>query len=155
MTRPDAAHAETGWLIPQSINLPHLNTTGTITTAFDSKNCTNLDEIRAGSIIPVSISENQRGELVESTITRTLNTAGGKPGQGYQAARIGNAIRRLTPLECERLQAWPDNHTLHRADGTTQSDATRYHQIGNGITANVARWICDRINIAENHTPQQ
>lgn len=153
MTRPDAAHAEAGWLIPEAINLPHLNTTGTITTAFDSKNCTNLDEIRAGSILPVSISENQRGELVESTITRTLNTAGGKPGQGYQATRIGNAIRRLTPLECERLQGWPDNHTLHRADGTPQPDARRYHQIGNGITAPVAKWICERINIAENHPP--
>lgn len=197
MTRPDAAHAEAGWLIPEAVNLPHLNTTGTITTAFDSKNCTNLDEIRAGSIIPVSfalqpddrnagkgalravltdiaptiaasdgaktsdrglriayaVNENQRGELVENEIAGALSTGGGKPGQGHKVARIGNAIRRITPLECERLQGWPDNHTLHRADGTSQPDTTRYKQIGNGITANVAKWICERINIAENHTP--
>lgn len=42
-----------------------------------------------------------------------------------------NKIRRLTPLECERLQGFPDNHT----EGV--SDTQRYKQCGNSITVNV------------------
>ena len=42
-----------------------------------------------------------------------------------------NKIRRLTPIECERLQGFPDNHT----EGV--SDTQRYRQCGNSITVNV------------------
>lgn len=42
-----------------------------------------------------------------------------------------NKIRRLTPIECERLQGFPDNHT----EGV--SDTQRYRQMGNSITVNV------------------
>ena len=42
-----------------------------------------------------------------------------------------NKIRRLTPIECERLQGFPDNHT----EGV--SDSQRYKQMGNSITVNV------------------
>tara|TARA_R100001460_G_scaffold25408_1_gene51090 strand:- start:38 stop:874 length:837 start_codon:yes stop_codon:yes gene_type:complete len=42
-----------------------------------------------------------------------------------------NKIRRLTPIECERLQGFPDNHT----EGV--SDTQRYKQCGNSITVNV------------------
>lgn len=50
-------------------------------------------------------------------------------------------VRRLTPIECERLMGWPDNHTLHRADGKTNSDSTRYKMCGNGVASPVAEWI--------------
>ncbi len=59
-------------------------------------------------------------------------------------------VRRLTPVECERLMGWPDNHTLHRADGKTNSDTTRYKMCGNGIASPVAQWIAEQINLAEN-----
>jgi DNA (cytosine-5)-methyltransferase 1 len=59
-------------------------------------------------------------------------------------------VRRLTPVECERLMGWPDNHTLHRADGKTNSDTTRYKMCGNGVASPVARWIAEQIDIAEN-----
>lgn len=54
-------------------------------------------------------------------------------------------IRRLTPLECERLMGWPDNHTLYRADGKTNSDSTRYKMCGNGVASPVIKWIAGRI----------
>ena len=59
-------------------------------------------------------------------------------------------VRRLTPIECERLMGWPDNHTLHRADGKTNSDTTRYKMCGNGVASPVAQWIAQQINMAEN-----
>ena len=48
-----------------------------------------------------------------------------------QAVEKQNKIRRLTPIECERLQGFPDNHT----EGV--SDTQRYKQMGNSITVNV------------------
>lgn len=50
-------------------------------------------------------------------------------------------VRRLTPVECERLMGWPGDHTLPRADGKTNSDTTRYKMCGNGVASPVAEWI--------------
>lgn len=44
-------------------------------------------------------------------------------------------VRRLTPVECERLQGFPDGWT----EG--QSDSQRYKQMGNAVTVNVIEWI--------------
>ena len=54
-------------------------------------------------------------------------------------------VRRLTPLECERLMGWPDDHTKHTADGTIQADVHRYRQCGNGVASPVARWVAEQI----------
>jgi len=54
-------------------------------------------------------------------------------------------VRRLTPLECERLMGWPDNHTRYKADGTEQADTHRYKQCGNGVASPVAQWIGEQI----------
>lgn len=54
-------------------------------------------------------------------------------------------VRRLTPIECERLMGWPDNHTLYRADGKENSDSTRYKMCGNGVASPVAEWIARHI----------
>lgn len=54
-------------------------------------------------------------------------------------------IRRLTPRECERLQGWPDDHTLTGHDGKEISNSARYKMIGNGISAPVAQWIGENL----------
>lgn len=46
-------------------------------------------------------------------------------------------IRKLTPIECERLQTLPDNYTLTEIDGKTISDTRRYRALGNGWTVDV------------------
>jgi len=48
-------------------------------------------------------------------------------------------VRRLTPVECERLQGFPDGWT----EG--QSDAQRYKQMGNAVAVPVVSWIVDRL----------
>jgi site-specific DNA-cytosine methylase len=54
-------------------------------------------------------------------------------------------VRRLMPVECERLQAWPDGHTEWGIDEegnvVPMSDSARYRQAGNGVTATVAAWL--------------
>lgn len=66
-------------------------------------------------------------------------------------------IRRLTPLECERLQGFPDNHTLipyeSRRTATPfappplkpSPDRVRYKALGNSMAVPVMRWIGERI----------
>ena len=49
-----------------------------------------------------------------------------------------NKIRRLTPIECERLQGFPDNWTIG-------SDTQRYKQCGNAVTVNVIEAIMEKI----------
>jgi len=52
---------------------------------------------------------------------------------------VRDNIRRLTPMECERLQGFPDNWT----DG--QADSNRYKQMGNAVAVPVVQWIVDRM----------
>ena len=53
----------------------------------------------------------------------------------------GTAVRRLTPLECERLQGFPDNYT----NIPSASDSARYKALGNSMAVPVMRWIGERI----------
>lgn len=55
------------------------------------------------------------------------------------------AVRRLTPRECERLQGFPDDHTLLAGASKPQADGPRYKQLGNSWAVNCIDWIAERI----------
>jgi len=71
----------------------------------------------------------------------TIDTVGG------HGVATSTQVRRLTPVECERLQGFPDNWT----EG--QSDSARYKQMGNAVAVPVVEWIigniCDTLIEAE------
>jgi DNA (cytosine-5)-methyltransferase 1 len=71
--------------------------------------------------------------------TDTSNTLT-KAGVGTNAVQ-NMRVRRLTPVECERLQGFPDNYT----NTPTSSDATRYKALGNSMAVPVMKWIGNRI----------
>lgn len=58
-------------------------------------------------------------------------------------------LRRITPLEAERLQGYPDNYTLVPYNGKPAKDGPRYHAIGNGIAVPVLEWIGNRIDLID------
>lgn len=63
-------------------------------------------------------------------------------------AAMDYIVRRLTPLECERLQGLPDGYTKIPYRGKSAEecpDTPRYKALGNGWAVNCARWICRRI----------
>ena len=72
-------------------------------------------------------------------VAQAVRAAHGQPGL------IGNAwfVRRLSPLECERLQGLPDGWTAG------QSDSARYRQLGNSVAVPVVAWITRRIAAVE------
>ena len=61
-------------------------------------------------------------------------------------AQQGWTVRRLTPVECERLMGFPDDYTKIR---TNQADSPRYRALGNSMAVNVMRWLGRRIEAVE------
>jgi len=101
----------------------------------------------------VAFAENSRAELGleggDGSVTGSLKTGGGKPWQGYPVDQFGMQVRRLTPLECERLQGFPDDWTLVPYRGKPAADGPRYKAIGNSFAVPVVRWIGERIALVE------
>ena len=71
----------------------------------------------------------------------TLDQTGAQSVAAEQGEESTMQVRRLTPVECERLMGWADDHTLYRADGKQNADTTRYKMCGNGVASPVAQWI--------------
>ena len=63
----------------------------------------------------------------------------------HQQAVVTASVRRLMPIECERLQGFRDDHTRWAADGSEISDSPRYRMIGNAVAVPVAKWIGKRL----------
>ena len=86
----------------------------------------------------------RQNPIVSKTLAQTLDT--------FSHTNVINAsskdIRRLTPLECERLQGFSDNYTQIEWNGKPKDqcpDSHRYKAIGNSMAVPVMRWIGERI----------
>jgi DNA (cytosine-5)-methyltransferase 1 len=122
-----------------------LTSTDIHAVAYDEYNDTtnNVHQaLRAGT-------KQSTGVLLGSEVAATLRSGGdgGVPSSRgeHLVAEPTMAVRRLTPLECERLMGWPDDHTRYKVDGTEQADTHRYKQCGNGVASPVAQWIAKHI----------
>jgi DNA (cytosine-5)-methyltransferase 1 len=63
-----------------------------------------------------------------------------------KGVRVGMAVRRLTPVECERLQGFPDNYTnIPWRKSDESPDGPRYKALGNSMAVPVMAWIGQRI----------
>lgn len=103
----------------------------------------------------LAIRGRSEGSTVEvrndGTANALLTPNGGRAGMGVGAIGWGMQVRRLTPIECERLQGFPDNHTLigwRGKDAAECPDGPRYKAIGNSMAVPVMRWIGERIAAA-------
>jgi DNA (cytosine-5)-methyltransferase 1 len=73
-------------------------------------------------------------------------------GRGQPIINHRMAVRRLTPVECERLQGFPDNYTDIRPKGKSTPDGPRYKALGNSMAVPVMAWIGKRIQAVEQIT---
>jgi site-specific DNA-cytosine methylase len=80
-----------------------------------------------------------KGPLLSEESSLTLRTS------NYQTlfnpVPYGYGVRRLTPVECERLQAFPDGWTEPAG-----SDSARYKALGNAVTVTVPYWLFSRLS---------
>jgi DNA (cytosine-5)-methyltransferase 1 len=82
-----------------------------------------------------------RPPLTASDLCGTLDTV--KPWNVATAW----SVRRLMPVECERLQGFPDDFTAIPYRGKPAADGPRYKVLGNAQSVNVMRWIGRRIEM--------
>ncbi|HHY0551923.1 TPA: DNA cytosine methyltransferase [Vibrio parahaemolyticus] len=111
-----------------------------------------------GPLIGRSHKNGPQGSGLNKEISFTLNTVDlhavcieeQKASHQNERAEVGKSnVRRLTPMECERLQGMPDNHTkiAWRGKPTDECpDGPRYQAIGNSMAVPVMRWIGEQIN---------
>jgi len=92
-----------------------------------------LDRQQAPAVVAVDFYNNSLSEKNQS-----LRSAASDASK-YGGVMSNSTVRRLTPMECERLQGFPDNWT----DG--QADSHRYKQMGNAVAVPVVQWIVNRI----------
>jgi DNA (cytosine-5)-methyltransferase 1 len=127
----------------------------------------------------VAFHQNVRSEVRITEVMGALNTGGGKPGQGYPAVAFrtnqtgaqgpvhsveltdtlaqdhppavgsGMSVRRLTPVECERLQGFPDDYTLITYRKKPAADGPRYRALGNSMAVPCMKWLGERIAMVE------
>ena len=85
-------------------------------------------------------SETRRGRVGKQK-AQTLETS------CNQAVVESYRIRRLTPIECERLQGFPDDHTAfgnYDGEVKSMSNTQRYKQCGNAVTVDVVKAVAER-----------
>ena len=77
---------------------------------------------------------------IQDNKVNTLQARMGTGGNNVSGVATSTDVRRLTPVECERLQGFPDDWT----EG--QSDSHRYKQMGNAVAVPVVEWIIQGIS---------
>ena len=83
-------------------------------------------------------------EELAFTLKLPSSSGGGQPAA---AMTPDMAVRRLTPVECERLQGFPDGHTDVPYRGKAAADGPRYKAIGNSMAVPCMAWIGQRIKL--------
>ena len=106
--------------------------------------------------LPIALAENTIGRQPipeyyahQYCQDRVYSTEGITPALNCSQShkfRFDMAVRRLTPVECERLQGFPDNYTNIKEKCP---DGARYKALGNSMAVPVMRWIGERINSYE------
>lgn len=94
-----------------------------------------LTEVTKDNLIAVPTVVSPFGGFTSDTHCGTLGA-----GCGISASKTNyviNGLRRLTPVECERLQGFPDDWTRWGPDGKEVADSHRYKMMGNAVTVNV------------------
>jgi DNA (cytosine-5)-methyltransferase 1 len=81
-------------------------------------------------------------ELGEVGTAHTIRASQGGGDKPHALTAYG--VRRLTPVECERLQGFPDGWTEPAG-----SDSARYRALGNAVTVNVPAWLFARLDWKE------
>jgi len=95
----------------------------------------------------IGYSRDSKGKVTsrhEKDECNTIHSSSGMGGNTDQFIKQGN-IRRLTPVECERLQGFPDNWTAMGKEMGNISDTQRYKMCGNAVTVDVVAEVAKNI----------
>ena len=99
--------------------------------------------------VAVAFTERSRdaGRTLEAQeeLSYALTNPGGGGRAHCRSIMSNMVVRRLTPIECSRLQGFPDDWLDVEYNGKPMSDSARYRMLGNAVAVPVAEWIGTRI----------
>jgi DNA (cytosine-5)-methyltransferase 1 len=104
-----------------------------------------------GQQMAVAFTQNQCGDVLTGDVMHSLGTNQNATGRSSATVAQGWAVRRLTPLECERLQGFPDAYTAVPYRNKPAADGPRYKALGNSMAVNAMRWLGRRIELVHPH----
>ena len=128
---------------PSEENSPTLRTGGNgMAVAFSPSDFANYSE--GVGTLKAGMTNNNSPVIAFDAYNHTTSETNQTLRTGSDLDKMGtvfasSVVRRLTPVECERLQGFPDNWT----DG--QADSNRYKQMGNAVAVPVVQWIINRM----------
>ncbi len=107
-------------------------------------------DAQAGHLIVFGCKDSDPKTTDDGVAPTLRSMRGDHANGGGQVAVVTpeHVVRRLTPVECERLQGWADGTTaikIKNGVAVEQADAPRYKQIGNGVVRPVARYVARRL----------
>lgn len=105
------------------------------------------DGVATNVNVPVAFAQNSRDEVREMPYAGALAAEPGMKQQSFIRQQM--AVRRLTPVECERLQGFPDDYTLIPVKKKLAADGPRYKALGNSMAVPVMSWIGQRIRMID------
>lgn len=103
-----------------------------------------VEEREPLSFDPAQITHRENRSKCEPGSAAPTLSVSGRPHVAHRSF-----VRRLTPLEYERLQGFPDGYTLIPFRGKPAVDGRRYKAVGNSMAVPVMRWIGARILLVE------
>lgn len=114
---------------------------------FDPRNT------KSGDVTPTLKSHGQGGHSATNMPLVAGTLRGGSAGRRFSEGNYGDnlipvsgyRVRRLMPVECERLMGFPDNWTRWNEYGAEMADTPRYRMLGNSIAVPIMEWIARRI----------
>ena len=111
--------------------------------------CGGYSANQGGNVVMAYRWQNDADGIVPDEVSSTLRANGTTTDERTTGAYVQQAsmqVRRLTPVECERLQGFPDGYTNIPWRGKPESpDGPRYKALGNSWAVPCARWIGERI----------
>ena len=109
----------------------------------------NRVDVHGVAVTQPIVLDDQGGSVINTSQTGIVGTLKSQT-HGHESSIISNmAVRRLTPVECERLQGFPDNYTDIKPNGKPTPNGPRYAAMGNSMAVPVMKWIGERIQMVD------
>jgi len=105
--------------------------------------------LQAKNPMAVSVGVDTYNGTETGQVSCTITADVGGPTHSGPKVMQSMAVRRLTPVECERLQGFPDSYTDIKSKNKPTPDGPRYKALGNSMAVPVMAWIGQRIEQVE------
>jgi DNA (cytosine-5)-methyltransferase 1 len=103
----------------------------------------------AGGQVAMAFTQNQVGDVLSGDVCAAMGTNQNATGRNMPKIQTAMSVRRLLPVECEKLQGFEPGYTAIPYKGKPAADGPRYRALGNSMCVNVMEYLLKRIEEVE------